>query len=51
MDSNNISFYVEDSREYDIITEYLKLNSESTFGTSSVKAKYVYDFLFEFILD
>ena len=51
MDSNNISFYVKDSREYDIITEYLKLNSESTFGTSSVKAKHVYDFLFEFILN
>lgn len=50
MDSNNTPVqYVQNSREYDITTEYLKLNTE--FGYEmNYKAKHVYDCLFEFIL-
>ena len=50
MDSNNTPVqYVQNSREYDITTEYLKLNTE--FGYEmNYKAKHVYDYLFEFIL-
>ena len=41
--------YVKDSREHDIIMEYLKLNTHFD-SEPCYKAKYVFDFLFDFIL-